>query len=85
MRQLPENGSVADHIPTCREGRQDEGARPVGPGAAADGEGENEDELRVGVVMDLRNQERPEAEQLQRGAVQAIAGTPYEQTIVRFH
>ena len=37
---------------------------PVGLSAAADGEGENEDELCVGGVMDLRNQECPEIEQL---------------------
>jgi hypothetical protein len=64
LRQLPENGSVADRIPTCRGGREDGGAMPVGPSVAADGEGENEDELRVGGVMDLRNQEHPEIEQL---------------------
>ena len=48
LRQLPENGSVIDRIPTCQEGRQGGGA------AAADGEGEkNKDELRVGGVLDL--------------------------------
>jgi hypothetical protein len=35
LRQLPEKGSVADRIPTYREDRQDAGAMPVGPGAAA--------------------------------------------------
>jgi hypothetical protein len=52
LRQLPENGSVADRIPNFREGRQDRDAMPVGPGAAAaDGEGENEDKLRDGGGM----------------------------------
>ena len=56
LRQLPENVSVADRIPTLAVGgRQDGNTMPVGPSAAADGEGENEDELRVGDVMDLRN------------------------------
>jgi hypothetical protein len=54
LRQLPENGSVADRIPTCSEGRQDGGAMPVGPGAAADsGEDENEDGQVVRGVVDL--------------------------------
>jgi hypothetical protein len=63
LSQLPENGSVADRIPTCRtsKGQQDGGAMPVGPGAAAaDGVGAGEDEQVVGGVMDLGNQERPE-------------------------
>jgi hypothetical protein len=59
----------------------------LGGGAAAadDGEGDNEDKLHVGGVMNLGNQERPEVEQLWRGATQAIAGTCYERTIVSFH
>jgi hypothetical protein len=36
LSQLPVNGSVADRIPSCREGRQDGVAMPVGPGAADD-------------------------------------------------
>lgn len=83
LRQLPENGSVAHRIPTCREGRQDEGAMPVGPDAAADnGDDESENEQVIGGVMDLGNQERLEVTQLRHGAEQAIAGTRYEQTIV---
>ena len=65
MRQLPENGSVANRILTCCDGRQDGGPVPVDPGAAAtDGEGDEGDELRVGGVMDIGNQDRPEVQQL---------------------
>jgi hypothetical protein len=86
LRHLPENGSVADRIPTCREDRQDGGAMPVGPGAAAaDGEGENEDELRVGGVMDLRIKNALRLSNSDVGAAQTIAGMRYEQTIVSFH
>ena len=78
LGQLLENGSVAHRIPTCREAQQDEGAMPVGPGAAADnGDDESENEQVVGGVMDLGNQERPEVEQLRHGAEQAIAGICY--------
>jgi len=79
LRQLPENGSVAHRIPTCREGRQAGGAMPVGPGAAADnGDDVDENEQVVGGVVDLGNQEHPEVEQLRRGAAQAIAGTRFK-------
>jgi hypothetical protein len=62
------------------------GAMPVGPGAAAaDGEGENEDELRVGGVMDLRIKNALRLSNSDVGAAQTIAGTRYEQTIVSFH
>jgi len=86
LRQLPENGSVVDRIPSCREGRQDGAALPVGPDALAEnGEEANEDEQVVGGVVDLGNRQLPEVEQLRRGAVQAVAGTRYEQTIVCLH
>jgi len=67
LSQLPVNGSVADHIPTCCEGWQDGGAMPVGPDAAvATDNKDNEDGNTqfVGGVVDLGNQEWPEVEQL---------------------
>jgi hypothetical protein len=86
LRQLPENGSVADRIPSCCDRVQNRAALPVGPGATADhGERENEDELVVGGVMDLTNLEQPELEQVRHCAAQAIAGPRYERTVVSFH
>ena len=66
FRQLPENGFTADRIPTSvRADKMGCDAGWAGGAAAADdGEGENEDKLHVGGVMDLGNQERPEVEQL---------------------
>jgi hypothetical protein len=36
-------------------------------------------------MLDLGNQEQPEVELLQHGAVQVISGTHYEQTVISFH
>lgn len=85
LSQLPVNGSVADRIPTCREGRQDGGAMPVGPDAAVatdDEDNEVGNTQFVGGVVDLGNQERPEVEHLRQGAAEAIRGARYEQNIV---
>ncbi|KAF7329237.1 hypothetical protein MKEN_00184400 [Mycena kentingensis (nom. inval.)] len=40
LSQLPENGSVADRIPTCNEGTQVGSSAPTGPTEAASGEEE---------------------------------------------
>lgn len=88
LGSLPENGSVANRLPTCREGRQDGvAAMPVGPDAAAGMEeaGGNDDQFDVGGILDLGNPERPEIEQLRRGARDAIQGTRYQQTIVSLY
>jgi hypothetical protein len=85
LSQLPENGSLVDRIPTCREGRQDGGgAMPVGPPGAAAAD-ENEYEQVVGGVLDLGVQQRLEVDHLRRGAAQVFSGTRYEQTVVCFH
>jgi len=58
LNQLPINGSVAHRIPTCRDGRQDEVPLPVGPDAAATGgAAEDEDDVHVGGVIDVANQD----------------------------
>ena len=83
LLQLPENGSVADRLSTCRDGRQDGAEMPARPDSAADnGQGDSEDEQLVGGVIDLGNVVQREVEQLRQGAVRAVAGTRYEQTIV---
>ena len=83
LNGLPENDSVADRLPTCREGRQDgAAAMPVGPDAAAAAGTEDGGGCHVGGILELGNPERPEIEQLRRGAREAIQGTRYEQTIV---
>lgn len=83
---LPENGSVADRLPVCLEGRQDglgADAMPVGPDAAAGTEEVGDfDDIVVGGFLDLGNPERPEVEQLRRGARETIRGTRYQQTVV---
>ena len=84
LNGLPKNGSVADRLPVCREGRQDGGAEmPVGPHAAAGNEEEDDfGDVAVGGILDLGNPERPEIEQLRRGATEAITGMRYRQTVV---
>ena len=87
LNNLPENGSVADRLPVCREGRQDGGAAmPVGPHAAAGTENADDfGEVVVGGILDLDNPERPEIEELRRGATDAIQGMRYQQTVVSKH
>jgi hypothetical protein len=87
LNGLPENGSVVDRLPVCQEGRQDGGAEmPVGPHAAAGNEDVKDTDdfgdVTVGGILDLGNPERPEIEQLCRGATEAIGGTCYWQTVV---
>lgn len=82
LNQLPENGSVADRLPVCREGRQDGApAVPVGPQAAASSD-DADGQLHIGGVLDLGNPERPEVQQLRQGAREALRGTRYQQTVV---
>jgi hypothetical protein len=82
LDQLPENGTVVDRLPICREGRQGEGpAMPEGPDGTTGEEGHDDDESFVGGVVDLANQERPEVEQIRERAATAT-GIRYEQTIV---
>jgi len=85
LNQLPENGSVTDHLPVCQEGRQDGGpAMPVGPdAAAAPGDvGDVDGQLVVGGVLDLGNPECLEVQQLRQGAREVLRAAHYQQTIV---
>ncbi|KAJ7061426.1 hypothetical protein C8F01DRAFT_968469, partial [Mycena amicta] len=83
LSQLPENGTVVNRIPTCREGRQDEGpAGPAGPNQAAGTDGDDESTTFVGGVPNLGNTTRPEVEEIRRAAGQA-AGPTYQQTIIQ--
>jgi hypothetical protein len=85
LQELPENGSVANRIPSCRDNRQDELPLPAGPGSAATGgEPDDEDDLRVGGVVDVADQERSEVEHLRRGAQEAVRQTRYEQSVVSY-
>ena len=90
LMQLPVNGSVADRIPTCLEGRQDGNnqvpAMPAGPVQAA-GEGEvtehdNIDEQFVGGVLNLGVQGHVEVDEIRDGANNVVQGLHYEQHIV---
>lgn len=90
LMQLPINGSVADRIPTCLEGRQDGHnqvpAMPAGPVQAA-GEGEvtehdNIDEQFVGGVLNLGVQGHVEVDEIRDGANNVVQGLHYEQHIV---
>ena len=78
LNQLPENASVADRLPVCREGGQDgTPAVSVGPDAAADDDAGDVNEQFVGGGgggLDFGNPDRPEVEQLRRGAAAAIRG-----------
>jgi hypothetical protein len=55
LNQLPENGSVARRVSTCIDRSQGQGpVTPVGPHAAAEGEGaDNGDNQVVGGVVNL--------------------------------
>jgi hypothetical protein len=82
LSQLPENGSVAHRLPTCREGRQDGGPLPAGPDNAAHADDDDGDRSFVGGVMDVGNEDRPEIERLRFAAREVVHGSPYNQTIV---
>ena len=86
LNQLPENSSVANRLPVCREGRQDGAgpAVPVGPQTAASDDVDDADgQLQVAGVLDLGNIERPEVQQLRQGIGEALHGTRYQHTVVR--
>lgn len=85
LSQLPENGTVVDRIPTCREGRQADGVpQPAGPiEAAAIDSDNNEGGVTVGGILDLGNQTRAEVVEVRAGADAILRGPTYEQTIVR--
>ena len=82
LPQLPENGSVADHVPTCREGRQDGGSMPAGPDHTTWDDDEEGDHSYAGGVMDVRNEDRPEIEQLRFAAGDVVDSLRYDQTVV---
>ena len=82
LSQLPENGSVADRVPTCREGRQDGGSMPAGPDHATRDDDDEGDRSYVGGVMDVGNEDRPEVERLRFAAGDVVDSSCYNQTVV---
>ncbi|KAJ3505917.1 hypothetical protein NLJ89_g7163 [Agrocybe chaxingu] len=86
VAQLPENGSVAHRLPTCREGRQNETetSMPAGPDSAAGDQGVEEgiNEQVVGGVIDLGTHQRAEVDHLREAANNVVRGARYEHTII---
>ncbi|KAF7307266.1 ATP-dependent DNA helicase [Mycena indigotica] len=67
LSQLPMNGSVVDRIPTCREGRQADGAPgPAGPNQAAGTDGGEEEGTFNGGIPNLDNVACREVEEIRR-------------------
>lgn len=86
LEQLPEQGSVAHLIPTCREGRQDGIADPAGPEDAAANENvengaDTGNEQHIAGLLNIAPR-RTEAEEV-HDAAGAIAHYPhYEQQVI---
>ncbi|KAF7364240.1 ATP-dependent DNA helicase [Mycena sanguinolenta] len=92
LTQLPENGSVAHRIPTCRDGTQDGGgagaaaaAAPTGPTEAAGAEAQDQEEAHFvgGGVLNIGEGMREEVVEVREGANAILQGPHYEQTIVQ--
>jgi hypothetical protein len=84
LTQLPENGTVVDRIPVCREGSQADGApQPAGPTEAAGGtSGDDDGGVFVGGVLDLGNGPGEEVVEVRNHANRIIGGPQYQQTVV---
>lgn len=90
LSSLPENGSVAHRIPTCREGRQDPSSIVrVGPHAAAyvvqEDEGDTHGDVGVGGVLNVGDTLEIEVDAIRNIANAVIEPGPrYTQNIVSF-